>query len=111
MLKETYFNQYKGWGMIIPKDAIQINVMRTYGSILSPSYSLLNDWKDKKLSWENYTERFIKEIQSNPEALKYMTQIKELSKNKDVYLICACYNKKKQCHRFILIEMINNLDN
>ena len=38
-------------------------------------------------------------------------EIKELSKEQDVYLICACHNKKKQCHRFILIEMINNLGN
>ena len=111
MLKETYFNQYKGWGTIIPKNSIPINVMRSNGSILSPSYSLLNDWKDKKISWYNYTKRFIEEIQSNPEALQLMKDIKELSKEQDVYLICACHNKKKQCHRFILIEMINNLGN
>ena len=111
MLKETYYNQYKGWGTIIPEDATQLNVMRSNGSILSPSYELLNDWKDKKISWDNYTKRFIEEIQSNPEALQLMKDIKELSKEQDVYLICACHNKKKQCHRFILIEMINNLGN
>ncbi len=109
MLKETYYNQYKGWGIIIPKDAVSVNVMRSNGSILAPSYKLLNDWKKEKIFWREYTERFIKEIESNPDAIDLMKQIKELSKTQDVYLICACHNKKKQCHRFILIEMINKM--
>ena len=109
MLKETYFNQYKGWGTIIPEVALPLNVMRTNGSILAPSSALLNDWKNEKISWEIYTKRFIWEMEHNSNALDLMKQIKELSKTQDVYLICACHNKKKQCHRFILIEMINNL--
>lgn len=110
MLKETYYNQYKGWGEIIPEGATTINIMRSYGSILSPSFALLNDWKDKKISWDTYTKRFIWEIENNLNAIELMKKIKELSETKDIYLVCACHNKKKQCHRFILMDMINKME-
>ena len=109
MIKETYYNQYKGWGEIIPSTAKIINVMRSNGSILAPSYSLLNDWKDKKISWEEYTRKFKQEMNENDNVLRFMKEIKEASKIGDIYFVCACHNKKKQCHRFILIEMINKI--
>jgi len=110
MLKETFFNQYKGWGEKIPPNAQIINVMRTHGSVLAPSYDLLNDWKGKKISWDEYTRRFIQEMQGNNNAQLMIKEIREQCKTKDIYLVCACHNSKKQCHRFLLMDMINEED-
>ena len=101
MLKEGYIAKWREY----PKDEIKIRVARP--SVLAPSKQLLEDWKEGKISWEEYEERFRKEILSNPKALKKLREIKELAKKKDVRLIC--YEKNPPCHRFILIEMIKNL--
>lgn len=108
MLKETYYNQYKGWGIVIPEDAHKVFVMRSHGSFLAPSWELLRDWQAERISWEEYKERFRNEMLS-PVARTIMKDIKMLSKDVDVYLICSCHNKENHCHRFILIDMINKL--
>jgi len=87
-----------------PKHEIHIVVTATAKSVLAPSWDLLDDWKNKKINWEEYTKRFIMEIITNPEAIKEMKHIKELAKIKDVRLIC--YEKQYPCHRFILIHLI-----
>lgn len=109
-LKETWFQPKRGWG-VNPYllNAIPIIVMRSVEHVLSPSNYLLSDYKNKKISWKEFRIRFIGEMNNNERALKEMRRIKELAKEKDVYLICACSNERKECHRFILIDMINNL--
>jgi uncharacterized protein YeaO (DUF488 family) len=109
MLKETYYNQFKGWGIEIPEEAHKVFVMRSRGSFLAPSWGLLRDWLAERISWEEYEERFRNEMSSSVEARAIMKDIKMLSKDVDVYLICSCHNKENHCHRFILIDMINKL--
>jgi len=101
MLKETYLANL----VRVPVEAKRIRVARP--SILAPSKRLLADWKTKKITWPEYALRFRKEMLSNPDAVKYMRAIKELSTKVDVYL--CCYEKSPPCHRFILIELINGL--
>lgn len=104
MLKETYLAIKKN----VPKDAIPIVVTRTAGSILSPSWILLNDYKEQRITWEQYKERFHNEMDNEP-CRAYMKKIKLLAKERDVYLIC--YEKPpKPCHCFLLLEMINNME-
>lgn len=88
-----------------PKDEIKIVVTRTAKSVLSPSWQLLNDYKTKKITWQQYEERFKNEILSEPKAIAKIRQIKELAKTRNIRLIC--YEKNYPCHRFILLEMIN----
>lgn len=94
-LKESYIANWKN----LPKNSIKIRVAQP--SILSPSKSLLKDWKEKIISWKEYERRFRIEMKGNKERLK---EIGELSKKKEVYLIC--YEKEHPCHRFILIDLI-----
>lgn len=103
MLKESYLAVMKR----LPEDAIPIVVTRRAGSLLSPSWDLLNDYKDGKINWDGYVERFKKEM-DNELCITQMMQIKEMAKIKDVYLIC--YENRYPCHRFLLIDMINKLD-
>jgi uncharacterized protein YeaO (DUF488 family) len=109
MLKETYYNQFKGWGTEIPKEAHKVFVMRSHGSFLAPSWELLRDWQAERISWGEYEDRFRNEMLSSVEARAIMNDLKILSKNSDVYLICSCHTTEKHCHRFILIDMINQL--
>jgi uncharacterized protein YeaO (DUF488 family) len=68
VLKETYYNQFKGWGTEIPEEAHKIKVMRSNGSFLAPSFELLKDWQADRISWEEYKGRFKNEMLSSVEA-------------------------------------------
>jgi len=103
MLKEGYLAKKKTY----PKDEIQIIVTATAKSVLAPSWDLLNDYKAGKVDCDGYIRRFTVEMMTNPEAIKEMRRIKELVKTKNVRLIC--YEKEYPCHRYILIELINEL--
>lgn len=118
MLKETYVAKLKS----LPKDAIKIAV--GYPSVFSPSETLLREFNEIKTqlmkkgmveldarnrAWQqtNFEVQYKKEIESNPDVMKKLKEIKELAEKKDVFLYCYC--GKKPCHRFILIHMIKNL--
>lgn len=103
MLKESYLAVMKN----LPNDSVKIVVTRRAGSVLSPSWDLLDDYKSGKINWDGYVERFKQEM-NNDICIAAMRKIKWLSKDKDVYLIC--YEKRYPCHRFLLIDMINKLD-
>ncbi len=103
MLKESYLANMKN----LPEDAIKIVVTRTARNVLSPSWDLLNDYKQGKIDWISYTERFKNEM-NNDRCIAEMRKIKWMSKSKDVFLIC--YEKSGHCHRFLLFDMINKLD-
>lgn len=103
MLKESYLANMKN----LPENAIKIVVTRSEGHTLSPSKGLLWDYKKGRINWEQYTERFKQEM-TNDICVAEMRKIKLMSKVKNVYLIC--YEKTGNCHRFLLIDMINKLD-
>lgn len=103
MLRESYLANMKN----LPESAEKIVVTRTAGHILSPSKSLLWDYKKGRITWDQYVERFNREM-NNDLCIAAMRKIKWTAKNKDVYLIC--YEKTGNCHRFLLIDMINKLD-
>lgn len=103
MLKESYLANMKS----LPKDAVKIVVTRSAGHILSPSKELLWDYKKGKITWEQYVQRFNKEMDKEA-CRREMRKIKEMAKIHDVYLIC--YEKSWKCHRFLLLDMIERLD-
>ena len=103
MLKETYRANLKN----ILKDSIIVEVTRVRGHILSPSWKLLNDYEGKKITWDEFVVRFKNEMNNNS-CKSEMKKIKEASKSRDIYL--TCYEKKYPCHRFILMELINGID-
>ena len=103
MLKETYLARMKQTGKENP-DAAFIVVTRSAGHLLSPSWKLLNDYKDGRIDWAQYTERFRREMDCDM-CRKEMKRIWDLSLTKDVFLVC--YEKDgENCHRHILIELI-----
>jgi uncharacterized protein YeaO (DUF488 family) len=102
MLKETWLGNVKN----VKDKGIVIEVTRSKGYVLSPSWNLLRDYKKGKIDWAEYTERFYKEM-DNDACRAEMKRIWELSLKQDVYLVC--FEKEGNCHRHLLIEMMSNL--
>lgn len=101
MLKESYLANIKK----LPIEAVKIVVIGGR-SVLGPSWGLVSDYKSGKIDWNGYTERFNKEM-DNEKCRVEMKRIRELSKDRDVFLIC--YEGEYPCHRFLLLDKINNL--
>lgn len=73
--------------------------------LLAPSRKLLRDWRSGHITWQTYESRFRQEITSNPQAITVIKSIANEARMSDIRLLC--YEKPpKNCHRFILIEMI-----
>lgn len=76
---------------------------------LAPSWNLLNDWKEGKISWQQYTARYREEMQKT-EAQQALEFIRTVAEELDVYLLCWETREKagpeKCCHRFLLLEML-----
>jgi len=119
MLKESCVAKLK----TLPKDAIKIKV--GYPSVFSPSEMLLKEFNElkstlvtkgiaepdaRKKAWAqtDFEKRYRKEVESNPEVMDKLREIKGLAEKKDVILYCYC--GKSPCHRFILIDMIQRLE-
>lgn len=104
MLLEGYLAQLKSY----PEDECKIFVTRTAHSILAPSRELFEDYKNGKIGWEEYEKRFRKEMYANPQVIDYLKRLGLFAKTYNVRLIC--YEKKYPCHRFILMDMISEID-
>jgi uncharacterized protein YeaO (DUF488 family) len=117
MLKESYTAKLKA----LPKDAIKIAV--GYPSIFSPSDTLLKEFNEiknklmkkgiaepeaRKKAWQqtDFEERYRNEMDSKPDVIEKLKEIKKLAERKDVFLYCYC--GKKPCHRFLLMDMIQH---
>lgn len=105
MLGETYKRNISVIRQQDP-DAVFIDVTRTSNSPLSPSWSLLDDYKHKKITWNEYVSRFKKEMGIR-EISEQLRDIATQSLKKNVYLVC--YENNKECHRFLLLDMIVDL--
>lgn len=107
-INETYFNKYEGWRDKIKPEGEIIFIRRSDGHVLSPSIKLLQAWQNRNetgMTWEDYTTQFLKEMQSQ-EAQKEIERIAKLAEEKEVWLACSCSNKRNECHRFIVMDLI-----
>ena len=74
---------------------------------LAPSRQLHKaDMIDKKMNWSVYKNLFLAEIKNNPDALDEIKELKQLSKDQDVTLLCHCVGMDKHCHRFVISELV-----
>jgi len=109
-VEEGYFGNLKNY----PENDVFIVVSRYYprwlrkGLIfqpeLAPSKELLDYWKKGDISWEEYEKQFREEMkeekaQESIDGLAWASQY-------DTFRL-LCYEKNRPCHRFILIDLIN----
>ena len=101
-LNETYLGNVENVKRADP-GAVIIDVTRRAGSVLSPSWDMLNEYKAGKMTWDGYISRFLREM-DNPVSKAEMLRTGELARTKDVYLVC--FERVGNCHRFLLVDMI-----
>ncbi|MCE8424487.1 MAG: hypothetical protein J5U17_01750 [Candidatus Methanoperedens sp.] len=101
-LKETYFGNLENVKKMDP-GAVIIDVTCRAGSVLSPSWDMLNEYKAGKMTWDEYVSGFMREM-DNPECKTEMLRIGEIAMTKEVYLVC--FEGAGNCHRFLLVDMI-----
>ena len=109
-IEEGYFGNLKNY----PENEVLIVVSRYYprwlrkGLIfhpeLAPSMTLLSEYRSERMSWEEYEKCFREEMkeekaQESIDGLAWASQY-------DTFRL-LCYEKEPPCHRFILIDMIN----
>ena len=126
---ETYLAVLKTMRVAYP-DAKFIAVTGTAHSPLAPSKQLLVDFQREKTriagvfnppvspsspmvhnrAWDavRYEERFRRQIQGDPKAQSLLRKIGERSKTEKIFLVCY-ESPPKNCHRFILLELINEM--
>ena len=74
---------------------------------LSPSPKLLFDYKEKKITWETFKDRFVIELASNIESVDLINILHDEMKSDVITLLC--YEKNGvACHRHIVAELIGN---
>ena len=73
---------------------------------LAPSKELLLDWKEGKLTEQDYTDRFVAEMQ-NETSQRDILNFAEKARSETITLLCFEKEDGSFCHRHILKKMIN----
>ncbi|HEX9319818.1 MAG TPA: DUF488 family protein [Nitrososphaeraceae archaeon] len=79
---------------------------------LAPSEYLLQRWKNRKTTWENFEAEYRKEISRSANAQAHLETLREISKsitnpNPDfITLLCFELERNPHCHRHILKKII-----
>lgn len=74
---------------------------------LAPSKELLDDYKKKRISWEEYIPKYFAEM-DNPKSRVAISKIAHEAVVKPVILFCHCGPKEgNHCHRFLLMDLVN----
>jgi len=101
MIYESYIAKI---GRIPRHERFLVNRNRGHDE-LSPSKSLLTEYKSSKMSWDQFRLRFLSEL--TVESWRTLRALVERSRKEDVCLIC--YERDFPCHRFILLELLMSL--
>lgn len=111
MIKTSYIsllNKTSGIRVLVTRHrpkSLKTGDYEVWAQELSPSKELLETYKAGNCSWEEFEEKFKKEISVSQPAQKKLAKLKELAETNEVTLFC--YEKKEStCHRKILKELI-----
>ncbi len=75
---------------------------------LAPSIELLNDYKNRRIGWEEYEEKYLKEISGEKDSIN---KLMELVKEKGVVTLLCAEKEDKYCHRRLLKEFLEFISN
>lgn len=74
---------------------------------LSPSATLLFEYKHRRCSWQDFKKRFLIEIYNNIANQDAINSLHEYSKSNDITLLCYERNGLS-CHRHLVRDIIEN---
>jgi uncharacterized protein YeaO (DUF488 family) len=101
MIYESYIAKIR---RIPRRERFLVNRNRGHNE-LSPSQSLLTEYKFGEMSWDEFRSRFLSELTAD--SWQTLRSLVERSRKEDVCLIC--YERDFPCHRFILLELLIGL--
>jgi len=101
MIYESYIAKI---GVVPKAERFLVNRNRGHNE-LSPSQPLLKEYKDGKLSWDQFHSRFLSEL--TDQSWSTLESLAKRSLKENICLIC--YERDFPCHRFILIELLMGL--
>ena len=96
------------------KDGLRICVMRyvrpgyrydVWMRSLAPSKQLLWDYKNRKIGWREYEERYIREMEGKMDIIKLLAGFSRIS---NICLLCWEIDERF-CHRRLLAELIRKM--
>ncbi len=70
---------------------------------LAPSKELLRDWKNKRISWEEYTMRYHEEMRDQQEAIR---DLANRARRSTITLLCFEHEEDPCCHRYLLKRLV-----
>ncbi len=116
----------------LPEGARRLSVMRlgTAGEkALAPSRELLSDFKKAKarllkggktaaeahagaFGETDYRARFLRQIRSDPAAMRALRDVIARAKREDLYLMCMCPPRTpdRACHTYLLLELAREVE-
>jgi len=104
---DCYYGVLKKYHRKYPKAHFELIMRKDFNHILSPSWSLVKRY-EKGRDWEQYKIDFLKEIYSQPEAIAKLVELKNIAKEKLLFLIC--FEKSYiQCHRRIVKWLMEHI--
>jgi len=74
-----------------------------YRKEVAPSIELLRDWKNQKISWDEYQERYHAEMSEHSQAIK---ELANKAKRGTITLLCYEREGDPHCHRHLLKKLI-----
>jgi len=88
------------WPRGISKEQLKItNWIRD----LAPSKELLKDWKNKSVTWQEYEQRYFKEMENKQ---KFIEELADLAATETITLLCFEKEDNPHCHRHLLKQLI-----
>jgi len=109
MIKETSTSSKK---RVVPQGDVVLDISRskknkTDVSAFAPSQGLQNDWKQGRIVWKQYVERYYGELRENEEVSSLITEIADLAVEEDVWLVSM--EREYPCHRFLVKQIIERI--
>ena len=105
---DCYLAKLKVFKHIHPKAHFEV-ITRSINHILSPSWELLKKAKLEDWPFQEYKIKLLEELSLNPKVIPKLQELKEISEQKELFLVC--YEKNPEvCHRTIIKELIENLE-
>ncbi len=70
---------------------------------VAPSVELLHDWKASNISWNEYKNRYYKEMAQQQETI---SKLAKKASDKTITLLCFEREENSHCHRHLLKKLI-----
>ncbi len=79
--------------------------------VLAPTPWLLKRYKDKVMTWERYAECYLDHLKHNQcGQLELGGILERAGKGETIRLLCWEKAEDRRCHRFLLIDILNSME-